>query len=141
MKATEKGMSPAQLELEVIKRVTEVLPSAVHAAVQGVLGIDLTSPKPPARRVRNGVKEPKPGGKCHSVWDELDDVLRERKEVPVLSEFVKAAEQKGINANNARIEFYNWRRFHGLSKGTVHTRQRAMMKTRGAAAGKAMVAH
>lgn len=141
MKAAQKGVSPTQIELEVIKRVTKVLPGAVHAAVQGVMGINLDDRRATDRKVRNGVKEPKPGGKCRGVWDELDRELREGHAVPSLPDFMKAAEQKGINPNNARIEFYNWKRFHGLGKGAPRTRERALMRARGAAAGRAMSAH
>jgi hypothetical protein len=62
------------------------------------------------REERNGVKRPNPGGLCAAVWaylDEVGDMLpKEMKTV---------AEDQGWNVNNAQIELYQWRKFHGIT--------------------------
>jgi hypothetical protein len=71
------------------------------------------------REERNGIKMPSAGGMCRAVWDELTSLLRHNEEsgladVPTLAAIKKIAEEKGWNVNNASIEYYQWRRFHGI---------------------------
>jgi len=68
------------------------------------------APKSP-REERNGVKRPKPGGKCAAVWSHLDD--HGNMEAKDLREVATA---KGWNVNNALIELSVWRKFMGLGK-------------------------
>lgn len=72
------------------------------------------------REERNGVKRPSIGGKCRAVWDALDALQAELEEgEKVTSAMVKdLANDEGWNPNNASIEFYQWRKFHGISKGS-----------------------
>jgi hypothetical protein len=68
------------------------------------------------RPEQNGVKRPSIGGKCRAIWDALDAYLKETGEQPT-SKTVKAlAADEGWNPNTASIEFYQWRKFHGISK-------------------------
>jgi hypothetical protein len=46
------------------------------------------------------------------VWKRLDK-MREAGMEPTLAEAFAVSESEGWNANNTRIEFYNWRHFHG----------------------------
>lgn len=63
------------------------------------------------RLIQNGVKYPKPGGKCEAVWKFLDQHGNmSPKEVKVL------AKSFGIDPNNAQVELYQWRKFHGHNK-------------------------
>lgn len=63
-----------------------------------------------SREERNGVKRPGPGGKCSAVWEYLDiyptATAKEMREV---------ATSVGWNLNNTSIEYYRWRKFHGLA--------------------------
>lgn len=70
-----------------------------------------------ARPEQNGVKRPSAGGKCRAVWDALDELLSELEAgEAVTAKMVKdLAADEGWNANNASIEFYNWRKFNGIS--------------------------
>lgn len=61
-------------------------------------------------RVRNGVRMPKPGGKCAAVWA-LCDALNTDGEATLANVKVQA-ESEGMNPNNVVIEFYNWRKFN-----------------------------
>jgi hypothetical protein len=61
------------------------------------------------REEKNGVKRPSIGGMCRAVWDYLD------ANQAATSKDVKAkAQEMGWNVNNASIELYQWRRFHGI---------------------------
>ena len=69
------------------------------------------------REERNGVKRPSIGGKCRAVWDALDQLQAELEAGEVVtSKMVKdLATDEGWNANNASIEFYQWRKFNGVT--------------------------
>lgn len=79
--------------------LTTSLSDAVHSCFVGV------------RLTRNGVTEPGPG-KCREVWDALDAVPD--GDATTLQGVLSMADQHGWNLNNARIEFYRWRQFHGI---------------------------
>jgi len=72
------------------------------------------------REERNGVKRPSTGGKCRAVWDALDALQGELEAgEKVTSAMVKdLANDEGWNPNNASIEFYQWRKFNGISKAS-----------------------
>jgi hypothetical protein len=60
---------------------------------------------------------PSAGGLCRAVWDYLfaeDDANR----TPTAKSVKAYAETQGWNVNNASIEFYNWRKFNGISGRT-----------------------
>lgn len=63
------------------------------------------------RETRNGIKEPKPGGKCAAIWRQMDSMVKRGKE-PHVADARTFAEKKGYNVANAQIEFYRWRAFH-----------------------------
>lgn len=65
------------------------------------------------REERNGVKRPSVGGACRAVWDALDEMVA-AGEQPTSKDVKALAEQNEWNANNASIEFYQWRKFHGI---------------------------
>ena len=74
---------------------------------------------PPAPRTskarsvtQNGVRRPIKG-KCAEVWQALDDLLA--NELPTINTVRKLAQANNWNLNNATIEFYGWRKFHGLN--------------------------
>ena len=70
---------------------------------------------PKVERVeQNGVKRPKDGGLCAAVWAWLD-----AHPTATIKDAKAAATDHGWNANNASIEFYQWRRFMGLSRATA----------------------
>lgn len=75
-------------------------------------------PRVPAE-VQNGVRKPSVGTTCRHVWDELERLQTENNGTPPDSKQVKAlAEQHKWNTNNASIEFYQWRKFNGISGRT-----------------------
>ena len=66
------------------------------------------------RPVQNGVKMPSAGSLCRAVWDELERAVVAG--TPYDAKGIKAhAATVGWNANNASIEYYNWRKFKGIS--------------------------
>lgn len=67
------------------------------------------------REERNGVKRPSAGGMCRAVWDFCDEQAERGAENFPTAKSVRAhAELMGWNVNNASIEFYQWRKFHGI---------------------------
>ena len=65
--------------------------------------------------IRNGVRKPIKG-KCAEVWATLTAVqeISETNAPLTISEVKELAATHGWNLNNATIEFYGWRKFHGL---------------------------
>lgn len=67
------------------------------------------------RPEQNGVKRPSAGGMCRAVWDACWEHQKSTETVPT-AQWVKAtALEKGWNPNNASIEYYQWRKFNGIS--------------------------
>jgi hypothetical protein len=72
------------------------------------------------RAQANGVKERSKGGLCRAVWDALDAMMKKdpatgATSVPSVADIKAHAEAQGWNVNNASIEYYQWRKFHGIS--------------------------
>ena len=75
--------------------------------------------------IKNGARQPGEGTKCRAVWDTLDDLVKNRKvgendlygakDIMVVDARI-LAETNDWNMNNTVIEFYQWRKFHGLGK-------------------------
>jgi hypothetical protein len=65
------------------------------------------------REERNGVKRPSLGGVCRQVWDYCD--LLAVRTPPTAKAVREQATFRGWNPNNAAIEFYQWRKFNGIS--------------------------
>ena len=73
----------------------------------------VASAKSKARsETRNGVRRPIKG-KCADVWNALDNMLPNG--VPTIGNVRDLAKANSWNINNATIEFYAWRKFHGLN--------------------------
>ena len=67
------------------------------------------------RPEQNGVKRPSAGGLCRAVWDACW-AHQETTGLPPTAKEVKAiAETNGWNLNNASIEYYQWRKFNGIT--------------------------
>lgn len=72
------------------------------------------------REERNGVKMPSVGGMCRAVWDALNNMMTHDEatglaNVPTVADIKKLAETNGWNVNNASIEYYQWRKWHGIT--------------------------
>jgi len=116
----------AEFEKAVLEHIGKVLPAAVHEAVHACLvkvALSQGDAAPSERAIQNGVRHPKHGGKCHTVWAKLDTMRKAGME-PTLPEVIAMAHAEGWNANNTRIEYYNWRRFHGYGAPAKKTERR-----------------
>ena len=67
------------------------------------------------RPEQNGVKRPSAGGMCRAVWDACWAQQTETGEVPTAKWVKEKAAAMGWNPNNASIEYYQWRKFNGIS--------------------------
>jgi hypothetical protein len=66
------------------------------------------------REERNGVKRPSKGGVCREVWDMLDGSVKNGVQ-PTAKLVRELAPKRDWNPNNAMIEFYQWRKFNGIT--------------------------
>lgn len=67
------------------------------------------------REERNGIKRPSAGGRCRAVWDACDAFAEQTGDDPTAADVRNMAAEHGWNANNASIEFYQWRKFNGIT--------------------------
>lgn len=67
------------------------------------------------RPEQNGVKRPSAGGLCRTVWDACWAHQLATSEIPTAKWVKTWAIEKGHNANNASIEYYQWRKYNGIS--------------------------
>lgn len=67
------------------------------------------------RPEQNGVKRPSAGGMCRAVWDACWAQQAGTGEVPTAKWVKGKAAAMGWNPNNASIEYYQWRKFNGIS--------------------------
>lgn len=68
------------------------------------------------RPEQNGIKRPSAGGLCRAVWDAMD-AQREANtgETPSTQQVRDLALMHNWNVNNAMIEYYQWRKFNGIT--------------------------
>jgi hypothetical protein len=67
------------------------------------------------RPEQNGIKRPSAGGLCRAVWDACDDLRAKLDRIPTSKEIKQMAGEKSWNSNNTMIEFYQWRRYNGIT--------------------------
>jgi hypothetical protein len=79
--------------------------------VQVVPGLKIEKDRPE----QNGIKRPSEGGRCRAVWDACDEFAQRTGFDPTAKEVREMATANGWNANNASIEFYQWRKFNGIT--------------------------
>ena len=67
------------------------------------------------RPEQNGVKRPSAGGMCRAVWDYCDATRTPDGTAPTVKQVKEYAVTQGWNENNASIEYYQWRKFNGIT--------------------------
>ena len=67
------------------------------------------------RPEQNRVKRPSAGGLCRAVWDACWAHQEITGTPPTAKEVKAIAETNGWNPNNASIEYYQWRKFNGIT--------------------------
>lgn len=83
--------------------------SATRAASRSSYVIEKDRPE------QNGIKRPSAGGLCRAVWDSMDHHRDITGAVPNTNDVRFLAEKNNWNKNNAMIEYYQWRKFNGIS--------------------------
>lgn len=66
------------------------------------------------REEQNGVVRPSAGGACAAVWGYCDAQMDAQGVPPQLKQVKSYAADMNWNINNATIEYYQWRKFHGI---------------------------
>lgn len=76
------------------------------------------APKREPMPEQNGVKRPRPGGKCARVWEIADDLSKKLKRPAAVSEVLETAstdKQFAHNPANVKTEYARWRKFNGIT--------------------------
>jgi hypothetical protein len=117
----EFEMSSEELEQQALRPKSDEAPTVVLSeADKGQIAAEAAARKPAGRagvkiekdrEERNGIKRPSLGGVCRAVWD-FCDAHREVVDAKLIR---TEAAHSGWNPNNAMIEFYQWRKFNGIS--------------------------
>ena len=69
---------------------------------------------------QNGVRRPRPEGKCGQAWA-LMDALSEQKGAPIaIADLLKVSTEQGLNPGNVKAEYSYWRKFNGV-EGRVYS--------------------
>ncbi|QJI53374.1 transcriptional activator [Alteromonas phage vB_AcoS-R7M] len=108
--AEYKAMEEIPSDVEGTREVEVKQPAKVEEVKTAGKGLKIEKD----REERNGIKRPSVGGKCRAVWDLCDAIYNDTGIIPVPSVIKEEAAHKGLNANNAVIEMYQWRKFMGF---------------------------
>lgn len=71
------------------------------------------------RPEQNGIKQPSVGTLCRRIWDKLDALSAETKSIPQIKPFRDALTAEGVDTTTCTIQFYRWRKFHGVTGRTA----------------------
>lgn len=71
------------------------------------------------RAEQNGIKQPSTGTLCRRIWDKLDAISAETKTIPQIKPFRDALTAEGVDSTTCTIQFYRWRKFHGVTGRTA----------------------
>lgn len=64
---------------------------------------------------QNGVRRPKPDTLCGRAWAVFEEISQNRSAPASIGESLEIARERSLNEGNVRAEFYNWRKFNGIS--------------------------
>ncbi len=112
-RAAKGAAAPAAAVAPVAPAPAPALP-VVDKPVQVAVGLKIEKDRPE----QNGIKRPSEGGRCRAVWDALDAYRTETGDVPTAKVVAALAADEKWNPNNASIEFYQWRKFNGITGRT-----------------------
>ncbi len=65
------------------------------------------------RDAQNGVSRPSAGGTCRAIWDALDAMVVTGVQ-PSIKQAKAHAEKEGWSLVTTSIQYYQWRKFHGI---------------------------
>lgn len=82
---------------------------------------------------QNGVRRPKPDGKCGRAWAIFDSISQKNGAPASIAEAMEVAKAEGQNEANVRAEYARWRKFHGVTGRIEDPRKPAKTETQAAA--------
>lgn len=69
--------------------------------------------------MQNGVRRPKPEGKCGRTWAIFDSISFETGAPATIAAALEVSRSQELNDANTRCEFARWRQFNGLTTSRV----------------------
>lgn len=66
------------------------------------------------RKTSHGYTRPSAGTICGKWWDTLDKMANGKPKTVAIADARVKAEKGGVDATTATVQFYRWRRFHGV---------------------------
>lgn len=114
MKAELDAPVTAPVTTEVAPVAEAVAEVVSEKAAKSVKAPKAAKPGKAPAVIQNGVRRPGKG-KCADVWNELDAMRASANSIPTIHDVKALSEARGWNMNNTTIEFYGWRKFHGLN--------------------------
>ena len=109
-KAAKDAEKKAQKEAE--KAAKAAAKEAEKAAKEAAKEATKNALKMPEQ---NGVRRPKPHTLCGQAWAIFDEVSAKLGSPAPIRDCLVIAEQKGLNTNNVKVEYAQWRKFNGVS--------------------------
>jgi hypothetical protein len=113
------GMGPQASDGSFTAKPTE--PTAQELKKEETEQLRASAPEQTPRKIeknreeRNGIKRPSAGTLCRRVWDALDAFVTRTGAQPTSKDAKQIGLDNGWNPNNVSIEFYQWRRFNGVT--------------------------
>lgn len=114
---TQEGQTKPSAALEAMKAEMDEPKPVTTVKVAPVAPTVKAEPKKSGKApavIQNGVRRPGKG-KCADVWNELDAMRADANSIPTIHDVKALSDARGWNMNNTTIEFYGWRKFHGLN--------------------------
>ena len=102
----------------VLKDLQDPLNEIVHNAVRSAILVASKVEEAPVKD-RSTIARPAAGGRCAKVWDALDKMSEQKGGTPSLQEVRKEAMRRRWNKSTATIQYYRWRNFHGITRGSA----------------------
>lgn len=64
--------------------------------------------------MQNGIRRPRPEGKCGQIWALMDSMSQELGAPVAVRDVLPVADAQGMNQNSVRTQYSYWRKFHGI---------------------------
>lgn len=112
-KAAETAAAKAKKAEE--KAAAKAAKDAEKAAAKKAKEDAIAAKKAQQMPEQNGIRRPRPEGKCGQAWAMMDAMSGELGSPVPVGDVVTKGEAAGLNAGNIRAEYARWKKFHGIT--------------------------